>query len=189
MIKDNGLTDIKLLGQTKENIELSFGIRKDWPELKTTIDKIITSIPQNQIDSIIQKWISISVKEKINYELIWKISIAFLIITSIIFYWNRKLKKEIEKRKIVERELEEAKIKAESANKAKSEFLSNMSHEIRTPMNAILGFTELTRKMDLPQKALYNMNIIQKSANALISIINDILDLSKIEAGKLEIKK
>lgn len=64
-----------------------------------------------------------------------------------------------------------------------------MSHEIRTPMNAILGFTELTRKMDLPQKALYNMNIIQKSANALISIINDILDLSKIEAGKLEIKK
>lgn len=94
VIKDNGLTDIKLLGQTKENIELSFGIRKDWPELKTAIDKIITSIPQNQIDSIIQKWISISVKEKINYELIWKISIAFLIITSIIFYWNRKLKKE-----------------------------------------------------------------------------------------------
>lgn len=189
VIRDNGLTDIKLLGQTKESIELSFGIRKDWPELKDAIDKIITSTPQNQVDSIIQKWISISLKERINYELIWKISISFLIITLIIFYWNRKLKNEIEKRKVVEKELEEAKIKAESANKAKSVFLSNMSHEIRTPMNAILGFTELTSKMDLPSKALYNINIIQKSANALISIINDILDLSKIEAGKLEIKK
>lgn len=189
VIRDTGLTDIKLLGQTKESIELSFGIRKDWPELKDAIDKIITSTPQNQVDSIIQKWISISLKERINYELIWKISISFLIITSIIFYWNRKLKNEIEKRKVVEKELEEAKIKAESANKAKSVFLSNMSHEIRTPMNAILGFTELTSKMDLPSKALYNINIIQKSANALISIINDILDLSKIEAGKLEIKK
>ncbi|MBO8087780.1 MAG: response regulator, partial [Marichromatium sp.] len=68
------------------------------------------------------------------------------------------------------------------------EFLSNMSHEIRTPMNAIIGFSELTSKMELPPKALRNIETIQKSAKALVSIIDDILDLSKIEAGKIDIK-
>jgi len=77
---------------------------------------------------------------------------------------------------------------AEAANKSKSEFLASMSHEIRTPMNAIFGFTELLEDhIDNPQQKQY-LSAIASSGKTLLSLINDILDLSKIEAGKLEIQ-
>ncbi len=89
----------------------------------------------------------------------------------------------------IEREKAERERKAaDAANKAKSEFLANMSHEIRTPMNAILGFSEiLLKKANDHQQKSYLASILS-SGRALLSLINDILDLSKIEAGKLDIQ-
>lgn len=84
--------------------------------------------------------------------------------------------------------LASAKESAEAANKAKSEFLANMSHELRTPMNGVIGMIELARMNRLDDETQEYLNIAQASANSLLAILNDILDVSKIEAGKLHIE-
>jgi signal transduction histidine kinase/ActR/RegA family two-component response regulator len=99
---------------------------------------------------------------------------------------QKKIENELIEAKLL---AEEAQIKAENAMKSKQQFLSNMSHEIRTPLNGIIGFTKVALKTDLSAKQKEYLTAIKISGDALIVLINDILDLAKVDAGKMNFEQ
>jgi signal transduction histidine kinase/ActR/RegA family two-component response regulator len=101
---------------------------------------------------------------------------------------NAQLLAEIEERRRMEHSLRQAKEAAETANRAKSAFLATMSHEIRTPLNGVLGMLELLLNTALNTRQTHLAETAQRSGRALLAIINDILDMAKIEAGRLELE-
>ena len=108
---------------------------------------------------------------------------SFIVIGIIIFLIIQRINKDIRMAKL---DAEKSARKALVADNAKSEFLANMSHEIRTPMNAIIGFSEILRDQLKDPKYIKHIEIVLTSGKTLLGLINDILDLSKIEAGKME---
>lgn len=103
-------------------------------------------------------------------------------------YFANDLKKKNYKLESALSEIRTLKVNAEEANRAKSQFLANMSHEIRTPMNAIMGFSEILEKRLKEDRNKEYLRSIQTSGKSLLTLINDILDLSKVEAGKIELE-
>lgn len=97
--------------------------------------------------------------------------------------------RDITSQKQLEDELKKAKEKAEEASQSKSRFLANMSHDIRTPMNAIMGMTDLVLDSELSREQREQLEIVKQSADTLLNLINYILDISKIEAGKLRLEE
>jgi PAS domain S-box-containing protein len=122
--------------------------------------------------------------------------IAWVIISGAPFYDNKGnyagtvgIHLDITERRKMESDLREAKFKAEDSNRVKEMFLANMSHEIRTPLNAIMGMSELLEKSLLDSSQQNYLSAIQSSSSNLLALINDLLDFSKIESGKLTIEE
>lgn len=143
--------------------------------------------------------VSIKKTEQLYFIALLSLGIILLLI-GISYFQIKKLNRNLQKQKAeltntneilkrVNAQLESAKNEAESANKAKSAFISNVSHEIRTPLNAIIGLLEIMSGEDEKQKQEQIIDTIQHSANGLLHIINDLLDLSKIEAGKISFEE
>ena len=169
------------LGYTREefkNLRVSdFRVIESPQEIQNNLKKIIKDEPD-----------IFEVKHKTKDGKIRNILVSSRIISINEKNYTQAIHRDITRRKQDEIKLEKAKNAAEAANRAKSEFLANMSHEIRTPMNAILGFTELLESQIRDKKQKQYLSSIAASGQMLLSLINDILDLSKIEAGKLKLQ-
>ena len=146
----------------------------------------------------INQWtIAVSVPKKEAFQSVYAIRRVWLIIASLaviavaIYYlWVRKNAKQVINNAVEQAVLEEKLQKAEAAERAKTMFLSNMSHDIRTPMNAIIGFTTLAEtNIDNKERVQNYLSKILSSSNHLLSLINDILDMSRIESGRLNIEE
>ncbi len=184
-----GLSNLKVSGATPYSYALYFGVQKDLPELRSIINKALQSIDSNERREIYRRWIAFDYEADVDYRLLWQSAAIFLVILAATLWWNRRLKAEVERRRQAEAALLVAKETAEQATKAKSVFLAHMSHDIRTPLNSVIGFTDILDTLinDPVQKGY--LRSIKIGGKALLGIINDILDLSKIEAGQMTLHR
>jgi len=192
-IENNDLDNLVISSFTEYKLDMSMAFRKGLEPLVEIVNQTLARMSDKEKKTITNNWLSVYVNQgwQLATILQWAVPI-FLILSGIILfisYSNRRMKAEIAERKNAEQKLIEATELAKHANQAKSDFLANMSHEIRTPMNAVIGMCHLLIDSELSNKQRKNINVILSSSDALLLLINDILDLSKIEAGKLTLEQ
>lgn len=197
-----GLSNLRITSITPYQYELRLAVRKDRPELMRIINKALGSLDSTETDTIYNRWINLDVEQEPDYTAVRRVILIAVVVVLIFLYWNRKLSREIDERirsedalRRSEDNLRAAKLEAErlaqeadSANRAKSEFLANMSHEIRTPMNAVIGYSDLLGDSVTDPKHRHYLDAIRAGSRSLLMLINDILDLSRIEAGKMRLE-
>jgi len=201
-IRKLNLTNLKVAAPVEKGRQnLYFAVRKDWPELVSILNRGLESITAEEEDAIYQKWVSVEyepgIAPKKVVEYVIKIVGGALLLFTMFFAWNYRLKREIVQRKAAEEklqhytdELEEANVHLQGLDKLKSMFIASMSHELRTPLNSIIGFTGvilqgMTGEITGRQKD--QLTRVYRSAKHLLSLISDVIDISKIEAGRIEV--
>ncbi|WP_420548593.1 PAS domain S-box protein [Curvivirga sp.] len=175
--ESSGLLRENLLGRTRKEIGISDVDSDHWKEHFDTLDqhKEFKDFVYSNATNDSKFWLSISGIPVFDNQGNFKGYRGT----------GKNITKQIENAK----ELEEAKKKADNANHAKSEFLASMSHELRTPMTTVIGFADLILQEKITPSIKENAERIQVAAKSLLGIVNDILDMSKLEAGKLEIER
>jgi two-component system sensor histidine kinase/response regulator len=191
LVRLHAMTGLRFVSfEAEKQQALYFAVRRDWPELISILNKALDSIPQAERTAINNKWIELDTH--IDYgPLIRTLSIIgglVAVALGVSGFWIVRLQREIQHRKQIQIDLEQAKREADKANEFKSSAMARMSHEIRTPLNAITGMSYLLKKTEISLTQSMYIDRITQAANSMLSIINDILDFSAIEAGKVEIQ-
>nr|WP_246722952.1 transporter substrate-binding domain-containing protein [Aliikangiella sp. G2MR2-5] len=187
-LKLSHFNNLKISGTIDDNLKVRMMVAKGAEPLASIINKSLDQISENEKRQISDKWFNVAVETGINPKTVFNVIALVVFLGVLTLFWIMKLRKEIRLREITEKALIQAREEAEKANQAKSEFLANMSHEIRTPMNAVFGYSQLLSETKLDSEQKQYLDAIATGSNGLLHIINDILEISKIEAGKMKIE-
>ncbi len=179
---DERASNGKIIGTLDDRYPVSIAVRGDWPELVDILNKAIASLTRSEHAEIQRRWQTRTIEQLVDYSLLWQLSVVAAVVLIGMYYWVRTLRS-------MNRQLRAARRTAEDANHAKSRFLAHMSHEIRNPMNAIIGFSRLALDADPAPRQRDYLCKIQGAAELLLGVIDDILDVSRIESGKLRLER
>jgi len=197
-ISKAGISNLRMAGETGYVENLRFAVRQDLPILRRILDKGLSLITVEEKDQILEKWIHLESAPPYKTIRFWRTAAIPILIIIFLFLsilvWNKSLKnmireqtkalaQELEERKLIELKLSEAKKAAETANQTKNEFLANISHEIRNPLHAITGYSELLYADVSDETQKSHLEAIIVAGQNLMTLINDILDLTKLEAS------
>ena len=170
-----------------KTVNTSFAVDKGNTLLMSILNKTLKSIQTSKLTGAVTmyedslKKVTFNDFVKDNFlKVILMFSLTFILILGMFIHLLKKAK-------AAERKARESQIQAENANAAKSVFLFNMSHDIRTPMNALLGYNQLMKKELTDPKLLHYQRAIENSGNLLLAIINNVLDMARIESGRVEL--
>ena len=191
-IEKKGFSDLKIALKFDYIYHLKIAIRKDMPgEIISILDKSLGNITEEELNDIFNKWTETAIRQRTDWKLILQITSALLVIILFLIWSNRRLNlKVIDRTKELNNiniELKNALEQTQQANNAKSLFLANVSHEIRTPMNGVLSMIQVLRGTSLDEEQKHYIDTLDSSGKNLMLLIDDLLDLSKIESGKLEL--
>jgi len=191
-LSQSGLTDIKVAGETSFRYRLSMAVRAEEPLLAGILQKGLDAIPVSERVSIYKEWRSIRYSHTMDLRILWQVLAAGAVLLAVIGWWNRRLAREVKRRRSAEAALIEARDQAEHASRAKSDFLSHIGHELRTPLNLLLGSSSLLRDHLEQRRADTReagwLDAIAAAGRTLAHLIDDLLDLSRIEAGRLRLR-
>jgi signal transduction histidine kinase/AmiR/NasT family two-component response regulator len=179
-IQELGLSNLDYITLDADNNNaFQMGVRNDWPELRDILNKALEAITPLEKAEIQSRWVRLDDGSTKWLLLILAVTIGVsLLIMAALQALVRQRTKELRKQTRL----------AMEASRSKSLFLARMSHEIRTPLNAIIGLSEVALRDNLSEQTRSNLEKILASGSNLLAIVNDILDISKIEAGNFEIK-
>ncbi|KLN61744.1 hypothetical protein WH96_05430 [Kiloniella spongiae] len=203
-LREKGVLNIRVAGQTPFINEISMGIRSDWPEFAFIMKKALQSIPDEKHREIRNKWIGLQIEPKPDYTIFWQIAAGSLGILILFFGWNTYLQRRMDAQSKALREnntrlihevkeRRKAEESANRANRAKDTFLTNLSHEFRTPLNAIIGYTEfmlLNKKKKVSEdKSAEYLDHIQSAGQHMLELVDDLMDLSVIDLGEMSLNE
>ncbi|MEO5365581.1 MAG: ATP-binding protein [Magnetococcus sp. WYHC-3] len=195
--RQQGLTNLQVAGTTGHRDPLFLALPGGASRLHALLEKALSGLGDDWRYRITSRWIPqrIQPKNRIDYSVVWKALGALFLVIMAMVYWNRRMAEEIQRRRAVEAQLaqrhldlERATRVAEQANQAKSAFLARMSHDIRTPMNAIMAMASLLEDTPLNPVQRGYVATFRRNGQHLLSLLNDILDLSRVEAGGMDLR-
>ncbi len=189
--RDDGEYDgLSLFNVDLEPQKYSFAVHSEDKALLDLINTALYELDKSGVvDQLYTKWFGVSREEgipRIAWIIIVSLVVGLIIVITFLVLLRHQVERAIAKWEQLNKELTVLKEKAEKENRMKSQFLANISHDIRSPLNSIVGFSELLSESDDYNERMRYFQIIQDSNDLIIQLINDLLDLAKIEAGTME---